>query len=490
VPRQSGTHHRHDDAASAKRLARRWTKGWAVARNGLIAILLGSTATTSAFDLVRLADAILIALAMAVVATGSMHLARAVIHRADPAYMAHRETRELVRVDLRFACWWVAAGHLLGVLVLIVPSHLVVALTGLFTTLTIYVYGISHGGDIVEAEEQLGLPGGSATAAAADSVRRWNRRARRAPQLPGTGWFISLWGPKTPVGEVSAYLTHTLLAVVLTSALYAGVATAEVATTVVRHVKTKPAQAPPPASRPAGTGGTVSRPVLPYERHCTALPDPLTIGHGLGELFEHAGAVQAGCGESAIRVSEGSQVWMAPGRCGDELRSLAVSTDGIGAALLYGAPAEFAWNAGNAGLLSYVQVGRPGGGDLAIVATPSGANVFLRTSPSIRPARHIATRCADVDDVARPFVHMPPQLAELWLRLMRRSGWAWSVREVVPGSDSTMSFIDDKTRRTVARGGCADRICHLDSSTGRWASAGAAMITIADLAVYMPPRVK
>jgi hypothetical protein len=463
-------------------------------RNSVAATVLGSAATGTALGLVRLAGVLLVVLAIVVVATGFLHLGRAVVHRNDPAYSDHPETLELVRGDLRFAYGWIGTGAVLGLVAVIVPSHLVVSLVGAFTTLTIYVYGISRGGDIVHAEQELGLPGGSATVEATDSVRRWNRRAGSAPDLPGTRWFKSLWGDKTPAGHVSAYLTATLYALALTSAGYAGMATAEVASRVVEHVKARAVQTPPAhstdGSRRSSSSDAGPLPVLPYSRHCPALPDPLKIGHGLGELFKRDGAVQAGCGEPAIRGSRSGNVWIAPGRCDDHLRSLAVSVDGTGA-MLYGTPAKFAWHVGRAGLLRYVQVGQPAGGDAAIVATPAGADVFVRSSPSIRAPRRVATRCTEVDDVARPFVHLAPPLAELWLRLLRRSGWAWPLREVVAGSDSSVSFVDHTTHKTVARGGCTGgRICHLDSSNGRWFSAAAAMITIADLAPHMPPPVK
>ena len=492
---QNGTAGPSDDDVSTRRLTLLWAKGQAIVRNSVAVTLLGSAATGTALGLVRLAGAVLIVLAIAVVATGCLHLGRAVVHKNDPAYLNHPEILELVRGDLRFAYWWIGAGVLLGLIVVFVPSHLFVSLIGALTTLTIYVHGISRGGDIVHAEQELGLPGGSATVEATDSVRRWNRRAGSAPQLPGTRWFTSLWGDKTPAGDVSAYLNATLLAVALTSAGYAGMAAAEVGSRVAEHVEARAVQTSPAdsidASRQSSSSEAGPLPTLPYSRHCPALPDPLTIGHGLGELFKRDGAVQAGCGEPAIRGSRVGNVWMARGRCADHLRSLAVSVEGTGAAMLYGTPAEFAWHVGRASLLTYVQVGQPGGGDVAIVATPAGADVFVRSSPSIRASRRVATRCTEIDDVARPFVHLAPPLAELWLRLIRRSGWAWPVREAVERSDSSVLFIDDATQETVARGGCTGgRICQLDSRSGRWFSAAAAMITIADLAPYMPARVK
>lgn len=224
---------------------------------------------------------------------------------------------------------------------------------------------------------------------------------------------------------------------------------------------------------------------LLYADLCPALPDPGEIGHGLGELFEQDGAVEAGCGGPAEEVGDTGEVFISLGMCKTELRSLAVSGEGHDPVLLYGEPAEFAWRAARAEGLRYAEVAKPGSGDLAIVTTDQGSHVFARSTPSVQPRSDKARRCDEINEMARPYVHLPPPMAELWSQYTFESGWTWPHYS---GEENRFTFVFDGLEE-VASGGCeSEADCYFKPvDEPRRAYAGSAAVSLADVSESMPP---
>jgi hypothetical protein len=174
----------------------------------------------------------------------------------------------------------------------------------------------------------------------------------------------------------------------------------------------------------AGGSGPGTERRFSYAELCKKLPDPQQIGYGLGDLFEHDGAVAAGCGEPAMRV--GDSTWVSPGFCGTELRSLGVVGEGREPVLLYGAPARFAWSEARNRGLHFAEASELDGGEVALVGVGSGTVAFARSSPALKPGRRDALRCEEVDEVARPFTELEAPLAWLWQEYMATENtWIW-----------------------------------------------------------------
>jgi hypothetical protein len=480
---------RTDDVARVVRLWR-WAAKFKI--SGVARAALGSSAVSVAVD----TTGALLVLAVLVAVSGLFHLGRAIVHGRDPVYAA-AETRPIVLAELRFASCWIGAGIALGAVTVAGWSPIGIGLAGSAATLAIYVYGVAKGADMAAAEQALGLPGGSATVEASARVQRWTGRARRAPRLPGTTWFCGLWGRKQPIGEISAYLTYTLLVVACLFTSYAGLSVARFAgeirpkASVAAHRGTAPRTT---GREPSTTGPRTSPPGNPagvetfppsYAASCPQLPDPFRIGHGLGTLFYHDGAVQAGCGGSASAGNASAAVWVSQGTCGVDLRSLGVAGGGHTPVLLYGAAARFALMQNLRGDLFYAESARPAV-DLYVVATTEGTFLFVRVAPSIRVGTGTPLACEDVNDVARPFSVLPPPLAELWFQHTRQHGWAWPV--IVGSSRSwALDFLDARTGQIVARGICSsDASCELTGPGVNWTFQGAATVTLADLHPYLP----
>jgi hypothetical protein len=229
---------------------------------------------------------------------------------------------------------------------------------------------------------------------------------------------------------------------------------------------------------------------LEYADLCKELPDPRRIGHELGPLFEHDGAVEAGCGGPAENVGKTESVWISVGICEGRLRSLAVAGEGHEPVLLYGTPAKFALHAAEEEELRYAESAEPGSGDVDIVTTEDGSYVFARSTQSASSRSAEALRCGEIDEVAQPFTRLPPPIAELWFQEMPETGWTWPL----PGREESaeFSFLDEDPVGLVASAGCREEtICYFDVDRGgrRWFS-GPAVVSMVDLSEYMPAHVE
>lgn len=463
-----------------------------------VRIATGSSSALVLLAIARLAEALLLCLATALLVIGLAHGARTIVHLRDPDHAEDAELLRLACVDLRFSSCWVGASLVLAGCVLVGVSTLAVALGGAVTACAVYAYAILNAGDTVEREIALDIPHASATVKSSARVQRWINRAQRAPMLPLTKRFGELWGDKTPAGQISAYLASLLLAVFVIGLGYAIVAAAEIASEV-RGALAQPddkggAATPPdmpttnpPAATPRSTPSRIVAPAPSYAQLCPVLPDPRTISHGLGALFERDGAIQAGCGEQPERSPGTPPVWFARGMCTGEMRSLAIAAAGRAPVLLYGEPARFAQAAATAGTLRYVQRSRPAGGDLYIVTTSAGSTVFARPISSTTTDVDEARRCGEVAAVARVFARLPPALSELWVRHVHRDGWSWPI--VSAGTPARVSFVEPVNGDVTAVGTCdSDGFCSLDGDGEHRTSGRGVDLSLADLEPHLPPE--
>jgi hypothetical protein len=221
-----------------------------------------------------------------------------------------------------------------------------------------------------------------------------------------------------------------------------------------------------------------------YAKLCPELPDPQDIGYGLGELFEHDGAVDAGCGDEAERVAVST--WVSIGSCGTEFRSLAIVGEAREPVLVYGAPARFARAEADEGKLRFAEAAKVAGGEIVIVGTASGTFVFARSSPALEPGGGDAVRCGEIDEVARPYTKLPPPLAELWLEHMAaEQEWSWP--QLSEESDDVVFAASD---RLPTYGSCeAASRCRLDGSGIHRVEEGRATVTVDELEAYAPPGI-
>lgn len=230
---------------------------------------------------------------------------------------------------------------------------------------------------------------------------------------------------------------------------------------------------PPPGSE------SEPDPLPTYAELCRSLPDPIAIGHGLGELFQRDDAIKAGCGTHAFRVP-GTGMWVAAGMCLGERRSVATSFPEP--EIIYGEAAEFIWEAAQDGELATVEAAAPGGGDVVLVGTRTGVYAFARSTRSATPGNEDARACNEVAGVAEPFARLPPPLLALWRELVRDSAtWFWPT---VDGADESVAFL---STGEVVQGRCdSNTLCHLEVEGRERTLTGSAFVVLDELREYMP----
>jgi hypothetical protein len=170
------------------------------------------------------------------------------------------------------------------------------------------------------------------------------------------------------------------------------------------------------------------------------------------------GAAIAGCPLQAQSVASHPQLWFAAGQCDGIVRSVAVATS-MRAALLLGEPARFTLAKGLDGSLrSASSRFRVGTGDAYVVRTTSGSWVFIRRSLAAAAADTDETSARCAANAGQPYVRLSPSLSAAWMGLMNEHGWLWPVQS---GPD-TVSFIQDRSNRIVAKASCTDSWhCHV-----------------------------
>lgn len=439
--------------------------------SGLLSVLL---------SLLDLRNAILPLLGAFVFASGLMYLGRALAHRADPSY-ANPEVADLVSSDLNFGYSWVAFGLLLILLGLWIRLPVAVPFIGATICWGLYMHGWTAGDKMVRREKRLRIAGGSKWVEETDPVRLIRRRSKTGPLLLGARHLPKAFGRKRPRGQLSLFLSITLLFVGYTGLAYGGIAAVDLLRDAVGHHGSAGRDRLDDEASTGKEDAPSSDSTQPsYADLCPQLPDPQDIEMELGDLFEYDGAVAAGCGQPAIEV--GTSTWVSPGYCGPELRSLAVVGEGRDPVLLYGTPARFAWEKGLDGELLYAEAKDPAGGEVVLVATGRGSFTFTRSSPTLDRGSEIAVRCQDVDEVPRPFAELPPPLTYLWVeRMNEMQAWAWP--EPVSGSDQIE--ISSPSGGSVYGSCDGDFRCQLGGPTDIPPSEATALVTLADMP-YMP----
>ena len=319
-----------------------------------------AAAATAAATVVALAEPILVGLGALVTLDGALQYWRARIRWSDPGHRRHPAACALAERERRLVRAWIASGAALTTAPLLVPFAALVAGVGFGIVTWLFVLAWMVGADTAAVEEDLALPGASRILDERESTGRLKERAQRADELPGMELVGQAFGPKRQPGKISAFLAHSLAAMLVIAAGYAGVAIAHGVTAGVRtiaerapHLIEHGSARRPMADRHgknaqgrrgdaegrslAGVTAPAARavePPLTYASLCPSRPDPLSIGHGLGELFRRDGAVQAGCGGPALQLAAGGP-WVAAGVCAGNLRSVGVSAPGRPPALIY-----------------------------------------------------------------------------------------------------------------------------------------------------------
>ena len=416
--------------------------------------------------------------ALLVVAVAVLQMRRAHRRRLSPRYAA---IEDRVALEARFGRFHLLAGFALAATPILV-SGWIPAVAGLVLTSVLLArnFVIARDTASVEALREV------ARATAAEDCDLVEKVARGAAAVPIVGHAKCIVrlsrfevGPNQ-IGIVPCLFLATCCALVFCyMSLAAAIVYHEAKS---RHGKSQ-----------SGYNGKGSPPILgladqkpTYADSCNEIPNPLSIGHRIGELFRHDGQVKAGCGAPAFQVGK-TGTWVAAGLCGAERRSVAVAAPDKEAVILYGAPSRLAWQAAKAGSLTGAEAALPSGGDVDLVETVGGTIGFVRARRSATPENKDAARCGEVEGVAEAFVLLPPQMMLLWKDLLEETGeWAWPVA----GTESahpTFAFISPTTEELVATGECiGDSNCSLTVDGRRWPGLGTSYVSLEELAPYLP----
>jgi hypothetical protein len=449
-----------------------------------------SILASAAFVLAQLSRIGTILVAGLLVGAGIAQRQRATCRTQDDRY---RKMERQLAAEIGFARLWIALGAALAVGGLLLPPILT-ATVGAICVWKLLKRGLAATERSVDAERSLGL-GGRSPADECDWVRSLAKTGARVLRWGSARRFVEYANLPVRPGEFGVIQTWILAVLPLVLFAFVGLAAAMGISELAelpgesrpgpgRLDATPIAPPTPPAHDTENEEVVVDSPPT-YAESCPEIRDPLEIGHHLGALFQRDGAPKAGCGDWAIEVP-GTGAWVAAGNCEDELRSVAVYAPGHDAVLLYGEPARFAWSAALNGELVAAEAAEPEGGDMYLVETLDGTSGFARPSPSLEPGREEIELCSEATGTARPFAHLPPALAFLWLELVRdRTAWYWPENDLSDGQ-SPIAFVTPGGE-TVARGGCDKSACHLDVDGERWPGGETAFVSLGEFQPYMPP---
>jgi hypothetical protein len=427
---------------------------------------------------------------LGVIATGFLLIVAGGIqrHRAKGRVRDRRYRRmgPQLKAEVGFARLWVLTGGVLTVGGLLL-APLVVAIFGAFCMPALFYQGLAGSKRSVRAEKPLGLSGRSA-AEECGRVRSVAETVAGLLRLRPARRFVELTNLRVKPGEIGVLQTLILSVIPIAFCAYASLALA-IGITDATHLSGRSHEKPPvwavrPTSPSPAEEGDSGDSAPTYAESCPEIPDPLDIGHHLGGLFRHDGAPKAGCGSRAIEVP-GTSAWVAAGNCEEELRSVAVYAPGHKPVLLYGEPARLAWSAALNGELVSAEGAKPEGGDVYLVETLEGTSAFARPSPSLEPGREEIKLCSEATGTARPFAHLPPGLAFLWLELLReRVAWYWPENDP-SDRENPIAFVSPGGT-PVAKGGCESASCHLDVDEERWPGGETAFVSLAEFEPFMP----
>lgn len=333
------------------------------------------------------------------------------------------------------------------------------------------------------------LIGGLVTVAVADGMRQ-ARQARRDELAEAQAACACPLAAFLPVATVAPLVAALLIAGSVSLALAVSGDTGPAAGSAPEGSapdKSKPEgpESEGPAPHPLPPSRREDKTVPTYAEDCPDLEDPQAIGHGLGALFEHDGAIKAGCGSEATEVP-GLGVWVSAGTCDGELRSFAVSSPGRDPVILYGDAATAAWESAQAGDLLGAEAAEPGAGDLDLIKTRDGTEAYVRPSRVLLPGNKNPRNCRDVGGEARGFVHLSPPVIYLWRELLNsRTKWTWP--SVVQASTEATAFVDHRSGEVVGTASCDPAGCSMEVEEKVWtAPLGAAFYELKELTTFAP----
>jgi hypothetical protein len=368
---------------------------------------------------------------------------------------------------------------------LLTPALVTVGL-GVAATLAIFAMSVRNSVRISAEEEEFDLVKSTA-AEECERIDSIAKGARRVRKLPGTGLISKGANLAAPSEHVSVLRMGSLLLLLGACCcyLFTGLALGAEA------LMPLPRLALPQILEAVVSGsGSSSKEETPdeeptYAQLCPELPDPRAVGHDLGPLFRHDGAIKAGCATTPMRV-EGTATWVAPGLCENKLRSLGVSAPGYSPAIIYGTPAAVALSDAEQGSLVALEVSEPNEGDVYLLVTQIGTFAYVRPTRSLTGEDRDPRSCADVSGVARSFAKLEPVMVVLWLQLMQeRREWVWP--QPVAGKPERLTFTDHLDVAVVGEGSCAGpENCWLSSVSGKSEQGGSGFVSMLELAPYMP----
>ncbi|TMK58241.1 MAG: hypothetical protein E6G51_03825 [Actinobacteria bacterium] len=372
---------------------------------------------------------------------------------------------------------------LLGTAVIFPPAPVI--LGGFVVTLLLMLKSAAFSGPLSKKEEKKHLLKQSA-AEECGLIAQWAGIAERVRGVPGFGWIPKAAYRRARREHIGVLRTvsMTMLYCACASYLFTGLALG------VNDLTPTPSLSVPRFleglfENAAPGGGGDDDEERSYAELCkNEIPNPLDIGHQLGPLFRHDGAIKAGCGTEPFHVAE-SGTWASPGVCAGELRSLAVSAPGYDPAIVYGTPARFAWAAAQAGTLVALEVADPNEGDVYLVVTLEGTYAFTRPTRTLEEGESDPETCSDVGGKARPFARLEPVMVSLWLEMMeRRAEWSWPE----PQTDTPfgLTFTDRFDATDIAEGRCESEECWIQEGESIWSSPGSGFIAMHELTPYMP----
>ncbi len=393
--------------------------------------------------------------------------------------------RKGVRREVGLARAQIGSGAILVGAAWLLPPSIVVA-TGFAVTALLLLVSAAISARLSEEEEERDLLK-LTLALECELIARWAKIASRVRSIPGFRWIPEVAHREGPREHVSVLRTLSLWILFVGCCMYllTGIAlgVSAVSPPIPRLNLPGIGVVPLVPDLPGGEGQAEPPPT--YADLCPDLPDPRSIGHRLGGLFRHDGAIKAGCGSEPLRIPE-TGTWASPGLCEDELRSLAVSSPGREPAIIFGSPAKFAWAAAQAGTLVALEVAAPNDGDVYLIVTRRGTYGFARPTRTLEKGRDNPLSCDEVGGRARSFARLEPAMVGLWAELMRRRAeWSWP--KPGSGEPGEIEFTDSLGASVVATGRC-DRpeSCSLVVEGKTWPWEGSGFVSLAELALHMP----
>lgn len=448
------------------------------------AVALFSVALSVLLVIARLVEVAAIAAAFALIITTFLLRYRAVHRLKDRRY---KKMRQRLETERRFTRFWLAIGVSVILSIIALPPLLAMLVAaGLVSVLLLTALAVAKRSAKIEKNLELAKAN---AAEECDHVREFAETAASIPMIRAPEYITRLAHYEVAPGEIGILPFLALAVVAIVLFVYVGLALAVGVSEVAQKDPSPKKTAHPPNSPPQSTSASMDPPepldpAPTYAEECPAKPDPLAIGHGLGELFRRDGAFKAGCGTKALRVRE-TGTWVAAGICEGTTRSVAVTAPGRSGAILYGEAADFAWNEAMDGNLVAAEVAEAGGGEVDLVETREGTYAFTRLNAAEGDGE--ARSCGDVTGTDRPFAHMPPQMVLLWLQLLEyRAGWSWPTKEDATAPEA-VAFTAYGTDEVTARGSCDhEQSCRLLVDGIEWPGSGTSFVRLVNLRPYMP----